>query len=207
MRKSARQPTGSSPSRRRGRCLCPPPRCRPTRARPSYRSRRGASWCTGRARSSRWTPRFCVMVRAHVSGDPVKTHLTLALDVCTQSLNRHLRPRGTARDFGQASTPSPPTSSPVPPSTISTDAKPSPTGRWNLGSGNTHSPAPAPHQPSNAHQRRPQASERQRLHLDPGTTQRLHRLRKADHQPYYGALKPLLEDHAEHLAKAVDHCQ
>jgi hypothetical protein len=29
-------------------------------------------------------------------------------------------------------------------------------------------------------------------------------LRKADHQPYYGALKPLLEDHAERLAKATD---
>jgi hypothetical protein len=34
-----------------------------------------------------------------------------------------------------------------------------------------------------------------------------HWLRKADHQPYYGALKPLLEDHAEHLAKAIDHRQ
>lgn len=32
----------------------------------------------------------------------------------------------------------------------------------------------------------------------------LHWLRKADHQPYYGALKPLLEDHARHLAKAID---
>ncbi|MCZ4101069.1 hypothetical protein [Streptomyces sp. H39-C1] len=31
-----------------------------------------------------------------------------------------------------------------------------------------------------------------------------HWLRKADHQPYYGALKPLLEDHAEHLAKEID---
>ncbi|MET7551145.1 hypothetical protein ACWD8L_35680 [Streptomyces sp. NPDC005133] len=31
-----------------------------------------------------------------------------------------------------------------------------------------------------------------------------HWLRKADHQPYYSALKPLLEDHAEHLAKAID---
>ncbi|MFH8873631.1 TniQ family protein [Streptomyces griseus] len=31
-----------------------------------------------------------------------------------------------------------------------------------------------------------------------------HWLRKADHQPYYGALKPLLEDHAEQLAKAID---
>lgn len=31
-----------------------------------------------------------------------------------------------------------------------------------------------------------------------------HWLRKADHQPYYGALKPLLEDHAEHLAKGID---
>jgi hypothetical protein len=32
----------------------------------------------------------------------------------------------------------------------------------------------------------------------------IHRLRKADHQPYYVALKSLLEDHAERLAKAVD---
>ncbi|MFF3091533.1 hypothetical protein ACFVRB_41795 [Streptomyces nojiriensis] len=31
-----------------------------------------------------------------------------------------------------------------------------------------------------------------------------HWLRTTDHQPYYGALKPLLEDHAKHLAKAVD---
>jgi hypothetical protein len=30
-----------------------------TRARPICRSRRGTSWCTGRARSSRWTPRCC----------------------------------------------------------------------------------------------------------------------------------------------------
>ncbi|MFF8293793.1 hypothetical protein ACF068_31940 [Streptomyces sp. NPDC016309] len=29
-------------------------------------------------------------------------------------------------------------------------------------------------------------------------------LRTADHQPYYGALKPLLEDYAEHLAKEID---
>lgn len=29
-------------------------------------------------------------------------------------------------------------------------------------------------------------------------------LRKAAHQPYYGALQPLLEDHAEHLAKEID---
>ncbi|MER6563965.1 hypothetical protein ABT300_40850 [Streptomyces sp. NPDC001027] len=34
-----------------------------------------------------------------------------------------------------------------------------------------------------------------------------HWLRTTDHQPYYGALKPLLEDHAERLAKAIDHCQ
>lgn len=31
-----------------------------------------------------------------------------------------------------------------------------------------------------------------------------HWLHKADHQPYYGALKPLLEEHAEHLAKRID---
>ncbi|MGW4935160.1 hypothetical protein ACWEQH_19380 [Streptomyces sp. NPDC004166] len=31
-----------------------------------------------------------------------------------------------------------------------------------------------------------------------------HWLRTTDHQPYYGALKPLLEDHAEHLAKEID---
>ncbi|MFB6811189.1 TniQ family protein [Streptomyces sp. NPDC056387] len=31
-----------------------------------------------------------------------------------------------------------------------------------------------------------------------------HWLRTTDHQPYYGALKPLLEDHAEQLAKAID---
>ncbi|MEI7029610.1 TniQ family protein [Streptomyces pratensis] len=31
-----------------------------------------------------------------------------------------------------------------------------------------------------------------------------HWLRKADHQPYYGALKPLLEDHARLLAKVID---
>jgi hypothetical protein len=31
-----------------------------------------------------------------------------------------------------------------------------------------------------------------------------HWLRKAAHQPYYGALQPLLEDHAEHLAKEID---
>lgn len=31
-----------------------------------------------------------------------------------------------------------------------------------------------------------------------------HWLHKADHQPYYGALKPLLEDHAKQLAKAID---
>jgi hypothetical protein len=30
-------------------------------------------------------------------------------------------------------------------------------------------------------------------------------LRKADRQPSYGALKPLLEDHAEQLAEAIDH--
>jgi hypothetical protein len=30
-----------------------------TRDRPICRSRRGTSWCTGRARSSRWTPRCC----------------------------------------------------------------------------------------------------------------------------------------------------
>ncbi len=30
---------------------------------------------------------------------------------------------------------------------------------------------------------------------------------KADHQPYYGARKSLLEDHAEHLAKAINHRQ
>jgi 8-oxo-dGTP pyrophosphatase MutT (NUDIX family) len=35
----------------------------------------------------------------------------------------------------------------------------------------------------------------------------LHWLRTADHQPYYGALKPLLDDHAKHLAKAIDHLQ
>jgi hypothetical protein len=29
-------------------------------------------------------------------------------------------------------------------------------------------------------------------------------LRTTDHQPYYGAFKPLLGDHAEHLAKVVD---
>ncbi len=29
------------------------------RARPICRSRRGTSWCTGRAKSSRWTPRCC----------------------------------------------------------------------------------------------------------------------------------------------------
>ncbi|MFF4179597.1 TniQ family protein [Streptomyces sp. NPDC001750] len=34
-----------------------------------------------------------------------------------------------------------------------------------------------------------------------------HWLRTTDHQPYYGALKPLLEDHAERLAKATDHRQ
>ncbi|WP_411097794.1 hypothetical protein [Streptomyces sp. 020-2-3H-GM] len=34
-----------------------------------------------------------------------------------------------------------------------------------------------------------------------------HRLHTPDHQPCYGALKPLLEDHAERLAKAIDHCQ
>jgi hypothetical protein len=27
----------------------------------------------------------------------------------------------------------------------------------------------------------------------------------ADHKPYYGALKPLLEGHAEYLAMAIDH--
>jgi hypothetical protein len=32
----------------------------------------------------------------------------------------------------------------------------------------------------------------------------IHWLHKADHQPYYVALKPLLEDHAERLAKTVD---
>jgi hypothetical protein len=31
-----------------------------------------------------------------------------------------------------------------------------------------------------------------------------HWLRTTDHQPYYGALKPLLEQHAEQLAKAID---
>ncbi|MFF4054041.1 hypothetical protein ACFYZ5_46560 [Streptomyces chartreusis] len=31
-----------------------------------------------------------------------------------------------------------------------------------------------------------------------------HWLRKADHQPYYGALKSLLEDRAERFAKATD---
>ncbi|MFF6983704.1 hypothetical protein ACFZAV_39985 [Streptomyces sp. NPDC008343] len=31
-----------------------------------------------------------------------------------------------------------------------------------------------------------------------------HWLRTTDHQPYYGALKPLLEEHAEQLAKAID---
>lgn len=31
-----------------------------------------------------------------------------------------------------------------------------------------------------------------------------HWLHKADHQPYYGALKPLLEDHAKQLAKVID---
>ncbi|MFJ3501710.1 MULTISPECIES: hypothetical protein [unclassified Streptomyces] len=30
-----------------------------------------------------------------------------------------------------------------------------------------------------------------------------HRLRRADRQPYRGTLKPLLEAHAEHLAKAI----
>ncbi|WP_406154788.1 hypothetical protein OG806_01440 [Streptomyces sp. NBC_00882] len=31
------------------------------------------------------------------------------------------------------------------------------------------------------------------------------RLHKAGHQPDYSALKPLLEDHAKQLAKAIDH--
>jgi hypothetical protein len=31
-----------------------------------------------------------------------------------------------------------------------------------------------------------------------------HWLRTTDHQPYYGALKPLLDTHAERLAKAID---
>ncbi|MFP3989493.1 hypothetical protein U9R90_18825 [Streptomyces sp. E11-3] len=34
-----------------------------------------------------------------------------------------------------------------------------------------------------------------------------HWLHKADHQPYHSALKPLLEGHAEQLAKAIDHRQ
>ncbi len=57
----------------------------------------------------------------------------------TQLLNRHLRTRGTARDFEQALTPSPPNSSPALSSITSTDAKPSPLGPWNPRTGSTSS--------------------------------------------------------------------
>lgn len=35
----------------------------------------------------------------------------------------------------------------------------------------------------------------------------LHWLRATDHQPYHGALKPLPDGHAQHLAEAIDRRQ
>ena len=54
--------------------------------RPSSR-RRCTSWCTGPARSSRWTPRRCRSRSATAMfGEPVSVHLTLALDLFTHSV-------------------------------------------------------------------------------------------------------------------------
>ncbi|GGR09449.1 hypothetical protein GCM10010251_26540 [Streptomyces aurantiogriseus] len=129
--------------------------------------------------------------------------------------------------------PSPPSSAQNPSSTTNADARPSLPGRWNRRAGSTCSPnspsSQAIESPSTNDRRRLAVSAYigtrvtegepdfapcpPRIALDPElravwTRQRhnvFHRLCKADHQPYYGALKPLLEGQAQQLAQAIDH--
>jgi hypothetical protein len=151
---------------------------------------------------------------------------------CTRLLNRHLRTRGTARDFEQAldAITAELLAGPV----IDYQRRRAVLASWTLEPENWQHMLTQ--LPVLTNRRKPISDDRRRLvvsaciwtrvtegepdfapcppHIAPDPELRavwtqerhnvFHWLRKADHQPYYGALKPLLEDHAEHLAKAID---